>query len=176
VPFIVLAACGTVTGALFTHYVLFPAMVAFFGTLDVPHMRLLPRVEDTFGLYKNVLIGMVVVFQIPTLVFFLARLGMVTPRFLWKQVRYAVLISFVAAALLTPSPDPWNQAIFALPMMALYVVSIGIAWVVAPRPSKDDDGSGARNLKLVFAATVLHEATRRDRAPAAYPRLWRGAR
>jgi len=73
-PFIILATCGTLAGALFSHYVLFPSMVAFFGTFDSPRMRLMPRVEDTFDLYKNMLIGMMAVFQIPTLVLFLARL------------------------------------------------------------------------------------------------------
>jgi sec-independent protein translocase protein TatC len=162
-PFIILATCGTVAGALFSHYVLFPAMVAFFGTFDSPQMRLMPRVEDTFGLYKNLLLAMVAVFQIPTLVFFLARLRVVTPRFLWRHLRYAILISFVTAALLTPSPDPWNQAVFAAPMIALYVISIGIAWVAAPRRSATGAPSTSRDLKLVFAATVLEQASRRHR-------------
>jgi len=175
VPFIILATCGTLAGALFSHYVLFPSMVTFFSTFDSPRMRLMPRVEDTFALYKNMLIGMVAVFQIPTLVFFLARLRVVTPRFLWRHLRYAVLVSFVAAAVLTPSPDPWNQAVFAAPMIALYVISIAIAWVVAPRRS-DGAPSTSRDLKLVFAATVIEQASRRHRSYAQHPRPWRGAR
>ena len=70
-----LAIGGSIAGALFSHYVLFPSMMAFFAAFDSPRMRFVPRVEDTFALYKNTLIGMVVVFQIPTLVFVLARLG-----------------------------------------------------------------------------------------------------
>ena len=164
VPFILLATLGTLAGALFSHYVLFPSMVAFFGTFDSPQIRLMPRVEDTFGLYKNVLIGMVAVFQIPTLVFFLARLRVVTARFMWRHLRYAVLISFVAAAVLTPSSDPWNQAVFAAPMMALYLVSIGIAWLVAPRRPDAGEPSASRHLKLVFAASVIEQASRRHRS------------
>jgi sec-independent protein translocase protein TatC len=163
VPFVLLATLGTLAGALFSHYVLFPSMVAFFGTFDSPQIRLMPRVEDTFGLYKNVLIAMVAVFQIPTLVFFLARLRVVTARFMWRHLRYAVLVSFVAAAVLTPSFDPWNQAIFAAPMMALYVISIGIAWLVAPRPGSGEP-STSRHLKLVFAAGVIDHASRRHRS------------
>jgi sec-independent protein translocase protein TatC len=162
-PFIVLATAGTLAGALFSHYVLFPSMVAFFSTFESPRMRLMPRVEETFGLYKNLLIGMVAVFQIPTLVFFLARLRVVTARFLWRQLRYAILISLVAAALLTPSADPWNQAVFAAPMIALYVLSIGIAWAVAPRRIDPDGPSAPPHLKLVFAAGVLEHAARRRR-------------
>ena len=174
-PFIMLATCGTLAGVLFTHYILFPSMVAFFSTFDSPHMRLMPRVEDTFELYKNMAIGMVAVFQIPTLVFFLARLRLVTARLLWKQIRYAVLISFVAAAVLTPSPDPWSQAVFAAPMVALYVISIGIAWVVAPR-SDSVASSTSRDLKLVFAATVIEQASRRRRSYSESSRLWPRAR
>jgi sec-independent protein translocase protein TatC len=172
-PFITLASCGTMAGALFSHYVLFPSMVSFFSTFDSPRMRLMPRVEDTFELYKNMLIGMVAVFQIPTLVFFLARLRVVTPRFLWRHLRYAVLVSFVAAAILTPSPDPWNQAVFAAPMIALYVISIAIAWVVAPRRSEPAVPRTVRNLKLVFAATVIEEAARRHRSPSEVRQRWR---
>lgn len=163
-PFIVLATLGTLAGALFSHYVLFPSMVAFFSTFESPRMRLMPRVEDTFGLYKNMLIGMVAVFQIPTLVFFLARLRVVTARFLWRHLRYAVLISFVAAVVLTPSADPWNQAVFAAPMIALYVISIGIAWVVAPRRRDPGGSPTAPHLKLVFAASVIEQASRRHRS------------
>jgi len=162
-PFILLATCGTLAGALFSHYVLFPSMVAFFSTFDSPRMRLMPRVEDTFDLYKNMLIGMVAVFQIPTLVFFLARLRVVTARFLWRHLGHAVIVSFVASALLTPSVDPWNQAVFAAPMIALYVISIAIAWVVAPRRPEHGHASPSTGLKLVFAATVIEGASRRHR-------------
>lgn len=176
-PLVLLACVGTISGAAFTHYVLFPSMMAFFQTFDVPPMKFMPRVQDTFELYKNTLLGMVAVFQIPTLVLFLARLRLVTARFLWQHIRYAVLISFVAAAFLTPSPDPWNQAVFAAPMMALYIISIGIAFVAAPRSKATSDPIG-RHLKLVFAATVFDRAsrTRRSATSSNYPRALGRAR
>jgi len=65
-------------------------------------------------------------------VFFLAKMGLVSARFLWSNLKYAVLIIFVLAAVLTPSGDPWNQTVFAAPMFVLYLISIGIAWLVAP--------------------------------------------
>ncbi len=173
VPFVALATLGTLLGAAFTHFVLFPSMVAFFGAFDTPRMRLMPRVEDTFGLYKNMLIGMVAVFQIPTLVFFLARLGLVTAGLLWRYTGHAVLASFVAAAVLTPSSDPWNQVMFAGPMMALYLVGIGVAWLVAPRPGASSPSSGSSHLRLVFAATVLDHASRRRRPTVILRRLSR---
>jgi sec-independent protein translocase protein TatC len=176
IPFIVLTTLGTLAGALFSHYLLFPSMMAFFLTFDSPRMRLMPRVEDTFELYKNMLIGMVAVFQIPTLVFFLARMQLVTARFLWRHIKYAILISFIVAAALTPSPDPWNQTVFAAPMIGLYVISIGIAWIVAPRRrSVSTNRITSRDLKLVFAATVIEQARRRrDQSLGEFPRLWRG--
>jgi sec-independent protein translocase protein TatC len=170
-PLVLLACVGTLSGAAFTHYVLFPSMMSFFNSFDSPRMQFMPRVEDTFELYRNTLLGMVAVFQIPTLVLFLARLRMVTARFLWQQMRYAILISFVAAAVLTPSPDPWNQAIFAAPMIGLYVLSIGIAFLAAPRKAATVETISS-NLKLVFAATVIQQASRsRNSGPMAeYPR------
>ena len=86
----------------------------------------------------KMLIGMVIVFQMPTLVLFLAKLRLVTARLLWRHIKYAILASFIVGALLTSSADPWNQAVFAAPMMLLYVVSIGIAWLVGPKRQKGD--------------------------------------
>ena len=173
-PFVVCATLGTLGGAAFSHYVLFPSMMAFFGTFDAPRIKFMPSVEHTFELYRNTLLGMVAVFQIPTLVFFLARIRLVTARFLWRHIKYAVLVIFIAAAVLTPSPDPWNQALFAAPMLGLYVVSIGIAWLVAPRrPAEPGDRAGSRELKLVFVAAVIDHARRRDRSRGDFPRLAR---
>lgn len=157
VPFVVLTTLGSVGGAVFTHYVMFPASVAFLAKFHSPSMKFMPRVEDTFDTYKMMLLGMIVVFQIPTLIFFLAKMQMITARFLWRHLKYAVLISFVAAAVLTPSPDPWNQTIYAAPMIVLYIIGIAIAWLVGPKRAKPHAGP----LRLVFAAAVLDQARRR---------------
>jgi len=79
------------------------------------------------------LIGMGIVFQMPTVVFFLAKMKMITARFLMKNFKYAFLIIFVAAAVITPTGDMMTQTIFAAPMVGLYVLSIVIAWVVGPK-------------------------------------------
>ncbi len=136
-------------------------MMAFFAAFDSPLMRFVPRVEDTFELYKNTLIGMVAVFQIPTLIFVLARLGIVSAGFLWRHVRYAILVAAVAAALLTPSPDPWNQLVFAAPMIIMYLLGIVIAWLCQRTPNETASGGAA--LRLVFAAGLVEGARRRDR-------------
>ena len=93
----------------------------------------MPRLEDTFGLYTKMLIGMGIIFQMPTIVFFLAKMRLVTARFLWQHGKYAILIAYIIAAVITPTGDPMNQTIFAAPMIALYFLSIAIAWIVNPR-------------------------------------------
>ena len=159
IPFLALTTLGTIGGVLFTHYVMFPAMMAFFATFSSGRLRFLPRLEDTFDLYVNMVLGMVVVFQIPTLVLFLAKMRLVTARFLWRHLKEAILLIFIAAAVLTPSADPWNQTLFATPMIALYLVSIAIAWMVGTRPKEET--SSAPKLRLVIAATMLDQALRR---------------
>jgi sec-independent protein translocase protein TatC len=89
----------------------------------------MPRLEDVFSLYTTMLLGMGAVFQMPTAVFFLAKTGLVTARLLWRSFRYAFLLIFIVAAVITPTGDMVTQAIFAAPMVALYLLSILIAWV-----------------------------------------------
>jgi sec-independent protein translocase protein TatC len=158
IPFVLLASIGTLCGALFSHYVLFPGTMTFFATFKPPYMKFMPRVEDNFDQYMKMIVGMVIVFQMPTLVLFLARLRLVTARFLWRHIKYAVLGSFVAAALLTSSPDPWNQAMFAAPMMLLYVVGIGVAWLAGPKRQKETSASSPTTLRLVIGAMVVEQA------------------
>ena len=138
IPFVALTTFGAVAGAAFSHYIIFPYMIAFFGTFSSADVAFLPRVENTFDLYVKTLLGMVGVFQIPTLVFFLAKMGLVTARFLWRNIKYAILLIFILSAILTPSSDPWNQTIFAAPMIVLYLISIGIAKVVGRAPETED--------------------------------------
>jgi sec-independent protein translocase protein TatC len=178
VPFVLLTMVGTIAGAAFSHYALYPSMIGFFATFKSRHVTFMPRIEDTFDLYKNLVIGMVAVFQLPTLVFVLARMQVVTARFLWRNIKYAILIIFIVAAVLTPSPDPWNQTAFAAPMIVLYLLSIGIAWIVAPKRAKETpgDAESSAKLRLVIAATVVDQARKhRRRVPGEFPRRWRGA-
>jgi sec-independent protein translocase protein TatC len=157
-PFVAVATVGTVAGFLFAHYWLFPSMVAFLAGFSPPGVKVMPTVDNTFGQYKNMVLAMIAVFQLPTLVMFLARMRLVTPRFLWSKIEYAVLIAFIAGALLTPSLDPWNQLLLAGPILAMYVISIGVAWCATPRGKRSSIG---HELRLVFAAVVLEYASRR---------------
>jgi len=164
VPFVIMGVIGTLTGAAFSHYMLFPSVIAFFGTFNSPLMKYAPTVENTFTQYKNMMLAMVAVFQLPTLVFFLARFRVVTARFLRDKIQYAIFIIVIAAAVLTPSSDPWNLLVLATPMLAMYLLSIIVAWLAAPRRIAPPPASP--HLRLVVAASVLDEAHRyrRNRA------------
>jgi sec-independent protein translocase protein TatC len=133
VPFVLMSTTGFVGGAAFNHYIVFPFMMAFFASFNTPDLAFMPRLADTFDLYTKMLLGMGIVFQMPTLVFFLAKMKVITARFLVKNLKYAVLIIFVAAAVITPSGDMVTQTIFAAPMLVLYCLSILIAWIVGPK-------------------------------------------
>jgi len=140
IPFVLFTTIGFVLGAAFNHYVAFPYLMAFFASFNTPDLSFMPKLDDVFGLYTKMLLGMGIVFQMPAVVFFLAKMKMITARFLLSNFKYAFLIIFVVAAVITPTGDMMTQTIFAAPMVGLYLLSILIAWVVGPkrlRASKD---------------------------------------
>jgi sec-independent protein translocase protein TatC len=139
IPFVGFTTLGFLAGAAFTHYIAFPYMMVFFASFNTPELLFLPRLDDVFDLYTKMVLGMAAVFQMPTVVFFLAKMHLVTARFLWRSFRYAFLLIFIAAAVITPTGDMVTQTIFAAPMVALYLLSIAIAWIFgrgdrAPQP------------------------------------------
>jgi sec-independent protein translocase protein TatC len=136
-PFVILATVGFVGGAAFTHYLLFPWMWVFFASFANDKLTFYPRVEPVFALYVKMILGMGLVFQMPAVVYSLARMGLVTARFLIKSIKYAILIIFIASAVITPSGDMLTQTLFAGPMIGLYIISIGIAWVFGKRRPKE---------------------------------------
>ena len=129
IPFIVLATVGFVGGVAFSHYIAFPWMWRFLGSFANQDLVFAPKIQPVFSLYVKMALGMGAVFQMPAIVYFLARLGIVTAGFLLRKFKYAVLIIFIAAAVITPSGDPVTQLILAGPMTGLYIISIFIAWV-----------------------------------------------
>jgi sec-independent protein translocase protein TatC len=136
IPFVALGTLGFISGTLVNHYLTFPFMMRFFASFNTADLVFMPRLEDVFDLYTKMLIGMGLVFQMPMVVYTLAKLRMVTARFLLKHFKYAFLIIFIVAAVITPTGDMVTQAIFAAPMVALYVLSIFIAWFVRPKDAK----------------------------------------
>jgi sec-independent protein translocase protein TatC len=136
--FILMTTAGFIGGAAFNHYIAFKMLILFFASFNSAQLAFMPRLDDVFDMYTRMLFIMGIVFQMPTLVFFLAKMGLVTARFLAAQFKYAVLVIFIIAAVVTPSGDPYNQTILALPMIGLYILSIFIAWVFAPIATKTD--------------------------------------
>jgi len=86
-------------------------------------------VETFFGVTLKVLLGIGLVFEMPTLIFFLAKMGIVTSRWMIKNFKFAVLAVFIIAAVITPTPDIINQSMIAAPMLVLYTISIGVAFL-----------------------------------------------
>ena len=128
VPFILAGSLFFLGGAAFGHYVLFPTTFGFLVDFGGTDMQFLPKVDEYYTFYSWFLLGLGLVFQTPVVIFVLARIGLVTPGFLLRHFKYAVLISFVAAAIITPTPDVMSQTMLALPMLALYILGVVVAW------------------------------------------------
>jgi len=91
------------------------------------------KMDEYFSLAIRVILGIALVFELPTLVFFLSRMGLITAKWMTKKFKYAFLAIFIIAAIITPTPDPITQSIVAVPMLALYGISIGIAFLSEKR-------------------------------------------
>ena len=94
-------------------------------------------IEDYTSFFLAVILGLGITFELPILIFFLSILGIVDAKFLIKHVRYAILAIFVIAAIICPLPDPVSMCLFATPMLALYIVGVGVAWVFNPSRRKE---------------------------------------
>ena len=138
IPFVLFTTIGFLLGAAFNHYVAFPFLIVFFASFNTVDLAFMPKLDDVFGLYTKMMLGMGAVFQLPAVIYFLAKMKLVSARFLWRHGKYAILIAYVIAAVITPTGDPFNQTIFAAPMIALYFLSIIIAWVVNPRQKAEE--------------------------------------
>jgi sec-independent protein translocase protein TatC len=125
-------------GAAFSYYVAVPTAARFLaeqGSGFQSHIT----VDSAFSFASKLLLGLGAVFEMPLLALALARFGIVSARGLWKQLDKAIFAIFVLAAILTPTPDMMTMTIFALPMIGLYLLSIGVAWLVEPRASKGSE-------------------------------------
>jgi sec-independent protein translocase protein TatC len=132
VPFMAATVGLFLAGAAFGYFYVLPGalkiLILDFGKKFNP----IVTIEEYTGFFLSVILGLGISFEMPILIFFLAMFGIVSPKFLWKNIRYAILIIFLVAAIITPSPDPWTMCIYALPMLALYMIGIGVAWWVHP--------------------------------------------
>jgi sec-independent protein translocase protein TatC len=118
-------------GGFFGYKIVYPAALDFLIGYGKQFQPMITVGEYT-DLFLTIIIGMGAIFELPILAFFLALMGIVTAGFMWKNLRYAILVIFIIAAILTPTTDILNMCLFAAPMVGLYVVSIGVAFLVHP--------------------------------------------
>ncbi|HEV8525320.1 MAG TPA: twin-arginine translocase subunit TatC [Terriglobales bacterium] len=134
-PFMFFTVVLFLAGGYFGYRVAYPAALDFlvgYGRQFQPMIT----IREYTNLFLTVILGLGIIFEMPVIVFFLALMGVVRPGWMWKNLRYAVLAIFVVAAVITPTSDVLNMCIFAAPMLALYLLSIAVAWLVYPRRGK----------------------------------------
>jgi len=127
VPFVLFTTVFFLMGAAFGFLVMFPWACRFFLNMGSDFNPVI-TVNTYFSFSLKLLLGIALVFEMPTLVFFLSKLGLITSRWMVKNFKYAVLAVFVIAAVITPTPDMVTQSILAVPMLALYGLGILIAF------------------------------------------------
>jgi sec-independent protein translocase protein TatC len=138
-PFVIFGTLFFVAGAWFCYWGVLPVGYRFFiqqyATIQVdPQIR----ISEYLSFTARMLLAFGVTFELPVAVFFLARFGLVTHRMMLSYTRYAILVIFILAAMLTPGPDVASQLLMATPLLILYAISIGVAFVFGkPRPSAE---------------------------------------
>jgi len=139
IPFVLSSSALFISGAAFSHYFVFPAAWNFFASFGNEYVEFLPRVDPVFGMYVKLMLGLGLTFQLPVLMFVLARLGIVTAGFLIKNFKYAILLMFIFAAVITPDGNPVNQVMVGAPMVGLYIIGIAAAWLFGKSKKPDTD-------------------------------------
>lgn len=127
VPFVISSTSLFVGGVLFGYFIALPPAFDFFVSFNSKYLQALLSFSDYLSLFVTFLLGFGLSFELPVFIFFLAKLGIVSAKMLSKQRRYAILIIFIVAAILTPSPDALSQILMAIPLVFLYEVSIFVA-------------------------------------------------
>jgi sec-independent protein translocase protein TatC len=127
-PFIIVASLFFILGGYFGYRVLLPGTCAFFIETG-KQFRQMIKADEFFSFASTLILATGLVFETPILIFFLARLGIVTPAFLMQKFKYAIVLAFIIAAIVTPTPDMVTQTALALPMIGLYGLGILIAYV-----------------------------------------------
>ncbi len=122
-------------GISFGYFIMLPYMLDFLIGFQGP-FRPLISINEYFDFILIVLLGLGIIFELPVLIFFLALFGIVTPKFLWKNLRYAILIIAIVAAIVTPTPDATTMLVFMAPMVLLYFLGIGVAALVVRNKEK----------------------------------------
>jgi sec-independent protein translocase protein TatC len=140
--FLVSSVSLFLTGIAFCYFILLPYTLRFLIGFNLPYFTPLISINEYWDLVLILMLGMGLIFQTPILVFFLALFGIVTPGFMLRNFRYAILIIAIVAAVVTPTPDALTMLVFMTPMIALYGLSIGVAAVVVHRKRRAESAAG----------------------------------
>ncbi len=128
-PFSFLSSVCFLGGVAFGYFVVFPPAFRFLLGYSTDFLSPMPAVNEYFSLSLRLLIAFGVIFELPILMVFLAKIGVVDVPFLNKNRKYAILINFIIAAILTPTPDIVNQMLMGIPLLILYEISVVAVWV-----------------------------------------------
>jgi sec-independent protein translocase protein TatC len=143
VPFMAATVGLFLGGAAFGYFWVLPGAIKIliigFGHNFTPMIT----IEEYSSFFLSIILGLGISFEMPILIFFLALFGIVSPKFLWVNIRYAILIVFIVAACICPSPDPWTMCVYAIPMLTLYLIGIAVAWWVHPDKRRSRDAKKA---------------------------------
>jgi len=126
IPFVISATVFFILGGAFAYYIVFPFGFKFFLGFSTDYLKLLPKMNEYFSLSLKLIFAFGIVFEMPVITFFLAKMGVVNGEMLSSKRRYAIVLVFVVAALLTP-PDVGTQLLMAGPLILLYEVSVWVA-------------------------------------------------
>lgn len=132
IPFLLGSVFFFLSGCAFGYFEAFPVVVAFLVGMGANFQAVI-TINEYLSMATKIIIGLGVCFELPILIFFLTRMGVVTELWLLKKFKYAVLGITIVAAIITPTPDVATQAIFAVPMILLYLLGIAIAWIFKKR-------------------------------------------
>jgi len=136
-PFVLTSSLLFIGGVVFGYYLALPPAFGFFMEFSSDMLRPMFTMREYLSFALKLLLAFGVSFELPVFIFFMTKLGIVNSRMMSRQRRYAILIIFIAAAFLTPSPDAFTQIIMAVPLMILYELSIYVA-KFAERKKKED--------------------------------------
>ena len=126
-PFIIFASLFFIAGGLFGFKIILPGTCAFFVETGRQFKQMI-TIDDYFSFASMIVLAAGLIFETPILIFFLARLGIVTPAFLMKKFKYAIVLAFIIAAVITPTPDMVTQTALAVPMILLYLIGVAVAY------------------------------------------------
>jgi sec-independent protein translocase protein TatC len=138
-PFVISSTILFICGILFGYYLALPPAFSFFVEFSSDFLKPMFSLREYLSLSLKLLLAFGVSFELPVVIFFLARIGVVSSKMLSRNRRYAILIIFIAAAILTPSPDALTQIIMAIPLMGLYEIGIIVAKLAEKKRPKAED-------------------------------------